>query len=265
MSGMASYNGTGPGIEKLIEEGQNIMVTDPKSEIIQPIKYYRLGYDYLFLAHEFNYKGEVIEALDITILFKVFDVSGMEVLFESTTDEMFDQRLYFKSGDSCFLNQLYQCLIDENGSVKIMPSLRFADELKNSDYRVTWKVEKYYKDISSEPREITEAEFNDIMCNNKDLFESAQNTCYFAQVVENPGGQQGIKYNVVAPKRSYRLDIITNDDILHPDLIQNDITSGDEARKLAGQLQHTLKGDQFFLLTCYVNGRVEIKGKMYLQ
>lgn len=70
---------------------------------------------------------------------------------------------------------------------------------------------------------------------------------------------------MVAPKRSYRLDIITNDDILHPDLIQNDITSGDEARKLAGQLQHTLKGDQFFLLTCYVNGQdANIVEKVYL-
>lgn len=264
MSGMASYNVTGPGIEKLIEEGQNIMVTDPKSEIIEQIKYYRLGYDYLFLAHEFNYKGETIEDLDITIMFKVFDVSGVEVLFESTTEEMSDQRLYFKSGDSCYLNQLYQCLIDEKGSVQILPSPRFADELKNSGYRVTWEDAKYYKDIAAEPREITEAEFADIMRNNKDLFESAQNTCYFAQVVDNPRGQKGIKYNVVAPKRSYRLDIITNDDILHPDIIQNDITSGDEARKLAGQLQHTLKGDQFFLLTCYVNGRVENSGKMYL-
>lgn len=264
MSGM-SNNGTIHAVEELIEDGQNIILTDPKSEIIDTIKYYRLGYDYLFLAHEFNYKGETIEALDITILFKVFDVSGAEVLFESTTDEMTDQRLYFKSGDSCYLNELYQCLIDEKGSVQILPSLRFADELKNSGYRVSCEVKGYYKDIAADLREITEAEFNDIMRNNKDLFESAQNTCYFTQVVENPGGQQGIKYDAVVPKRSYKLEIITNDNIQHPDLIQNDIASGDEARELAGQLQHTLNDDQFFLLTSFINGRVENKGKMYLQ
>lgn len=263
MSGMSSYNVTKLAVKELIEDDHDIIFIDSKSEILEPIKYYRLGYDYLFLVHEFNYKGEVIEALDITILFKVFDVSGVEVLFESSTDEMIDQRLYFKSGDSCYLNQLYQCLIDDHGSVKVMPSPRFADELKNSGYRVTREVEKYYKDIAAEPREITEAEFNDIMRNNKDQFESAQNTCYFTQEVENPRGQQGIKYNVVAPKRSYKLDIITNNDIHHPELIQNNIRSGDKARELASHLKHTLKDDQFFLLTNYVNGQVECSGKVY--
>ncbi|MFP3414331.1 hypothetical protein SB773_22520 [Bacillus sp. SIMBA_074] len=138
------------------------------------MKKYRLGYDYLFLAGKsFSYKDDFIGSMSVNVLFKVFDDVGNEQLFES--EELNDQRLYFKNGNSCYLTDLISCSIDIENILNFKPNIPLLIE---SGYSLQWEIDFYTKDLDEgilEPKEISEDEFMDIMKNNMDLFDNVDN------------------------------------------------------------------------------------------
>lgn len=241
------------------------------------MKKYRLGYDYLFIAKKpFNYKGDFIGAMSINVLFKVFDELDNEVLFES--NELEDQRLYFKNGNSCFLNDFYNCFIDKKNIFVLASNRPLTEE---SGYKFSFEIDSYTKDINSdfvlEPEFITRDEFIDIIKNNIDFFDistnnPAQSTCYFAnELKENEIPKiLGIKYLVVKPKERYVLEIVTKVEPIfrykscEPILIDDNILSIEVARKLVNSMKDSLRGKQFFLLTKYENERKIFWGKMHI-
>ncbi|OQR53187.1 hypothetical protein [Bacillus sp. CDB3] len=152
---------------------------------IKLIKKYRLGYDYLFLpSKSFSYKSDYLGSMSINVLFKVFDGEGNEKLFES--EELNDQKLYFENGNSCYLTNLISCSFDRENILNFEPNILW---IKQCDYQIEWEIDFYTKDLDEgilEPKNISEAEFMDIMKSNIDLFDNidnypTQNTSYFTQ------------------------------------------------------------------------------------
>lgn len=245
------------------------------------MKKYRLGYDYLFLANKsFDYKGDFIRTMAINVLFKVFDEDKNEMLFES--DNLEDQRLYFKNRNSCYVSDLYNCFIDKNYIFKLIPNISLLKEsgytVKTSIYSYTKAIDKgISKGIFLEPEIIEEDEFKDIMKNNINLFinatnSPAQSTSYFTEEVKENELPKilGKKYPKIAPKERFKLELVTNVERIfkykscNPILINNNISSAAEARKLAKSKENLLKGKQFFLLTKYENERLIFSGKLYI-
>lgn len=169
---------------------QNIELNNTKND--NKIKYYRLGYDYLFLPQSsFNYKNEYIGAMSINVLFKVYNEDGSEKLFETDEAELLDQAISYRDGEH-YLFQLIICSFDKEKIIKFNPNISLFKKKELIDFSFSWEIESYWKDIDIgilEPEKITETEFMDIMKNNKDIFDnidnqSAQNTTFFTQEVE---------------------------------------------------------------------------------
>ncbi|MBG9580424.1 hypothetical protein ABE42_14705, partial [Bacillus thuringiensis] len=57
------------------------------------------------------HKGEDVSSMSVYVLFQVFDENGQERLFES--EELEDQRLSLKNGESCYLTNLVRCSFDK--------------------------------------------------------------------------------------------------------------------------------------------------------
>ena len=73
------------------EDNQNEKIVE-KKKAIKGIRKYRLGYDYLFLPKRtFKYKGDLIGGISIMVLFKIYDVNGNEILFETKGEELKEQ------------------------------------------------------------------------------------------------------------------------------------------------------------------------------
>jgi hypothetical protein len=149
------------------------------------VKKYRLGYDYLFLSSKpFHYKGELIGAMSINVLFKVF-YEGEEQLFESE-EFLIDQKIQLDNGKTCYLSDLIRCSIDKKNIINFNPNMSL---IRNLDYSLSWEIDFYTKELSKgklEPTEISEAEFMDILKNNIALFDisnnhPAQTTSYFTK------------------------------------------------------------------------------------
>lgn len=251
-------------------------------EIIMAKKY-RLGYDYLFLSNEsFLVKEELISGLSINVLFKVFDKNGNEVLFES--DELIDQRLYFENGNSCYLSEFFRCFFDEKEGFVLEPNILL---LRESTYTISTEINSYMKDINtgekymgldiSEPCKISKEEFEYILFDNKKQFDNsdnypAQSTSYFTYELKDDELPEvsGLKYPEVEPRKRYVLEIVRNIEPVFkyatcdPLMVANNLSSSDDARKLAAYFWDTLEGNQFFLLTLYDNDRVSIRGKLYI-
>ncbi|KIQ91327.1 hypothetical protein RW25_06015 [Bacillus sp. L_1B0_8] len=148
---------------------------------------YRLGYDYVFIPNEpIAYKGEDVSSMSVYVLFQVFDENGQERLFES--EELEDQRLSLKNGESCYLTNLVRCSFDKE---TILSFERNQSVLKDSGYTIEWTIDSYSKDVGigfAEAQEISKEEWMDMMVQYRELFdnrdnESAQSVAYFTEEV----------------------------------------------------------------------------------
>lgn len=167
------------------------IINNPKVDIKRK---YRIGYDYLFLPKKsFMYKGDLIGATSITILFKILDVEGNEILFETTGNELKEQTLKLKNGEECYLCDLFKCYFDkelfkESNNFDFVPTIHVI----KSSYSVSFEIYSYTKDIDNgilEATEIDRNEFIDIMENHLDLFDTtdnkpAQSTSYVTEEIK---------------------------------------------------------------------------------
>lgn len=164
------------GISSTVKQAQRILV----EYIIKPIRKYRIGYDYLFLPKKtFEYKGDKIGAMSIIVLFKIFDIEGNEILFETKEEELKDQILKLKNGEECFLCNLLKCYFDKDKfkESNTFDFIQAVCEIK-SGYRVSFEINSYTKDIDNgilEPIQIEENEFLDIMQKHLELFDVTDN------------------------------------------------------------------------------------------
>ena len=149
---------------------------------IKGIRKYRLGYDFLFLPNRtFKYKGELIGGTSITVLFKIYDIDGNEILFETEEEELKEQTLKLKNGEECYLCDLFYCSFDkekfkEDQTFDFSPTMNVI----MSTCRIAMEIHSYTKDIEVrkvilKPENIDKEEFNDIMLNNLERFDVTDN------------------------------------------------------------------------------------------
>ncbi|KXA05067.1 MULTISPECIES: hypothetical protein [Clostridium] len=149
---------------------------------IKGIRKYRLGYDFLFLPNRtFKYKGELIGGTSITVLFKVYDIDGNEILFETEGEELKEQTIKLKNGEECYLCDLFYCSFDkekfkEDQTFDFSPTMNVI----MSNCRIAMEIHSYTKDIEVrkvifEPENIDRKEFNDIILNNLERFDVTDN------------------------------------------------------------------------------------------
>ncbi|MGG1571667.1 hypothetical protein [Fictibacillus sp. NRS-1165] len=153
------------------------------------MKHYRLGYDYMFLAHDpFTHNDETIGGLTIFVLFKVFDADGNEKLFAA--DELADQKLYLENGSSYWLTSLIHCSISKEKGMHFTPDL---ERLKDSGYTIQFEIDSYFKNEELGPafldsKEIPRDEFMQLLNTYIDRFDNsdnrpAQSTAYFTKEI----------------------------------------------------------------------------------
>lgn len=163
------------------ENNQNEKIVEKKKDI-KGIRKYRLGYDYLFLPKRtFKYKGDLIGGTSIMVLFKIYDMNGNEILFETEGEELKEQTIKLKNGEECYLCELFYCsfnkdLFKDNQTFDFSPTMNVI----MSNCRIAMEIHSYTKDIEVrkvilEPENIDREEFNDIMLNNLDLFDVTDN------------------------------------------------------------------------------------------
>lgn len=158
-------------------------------------KMYKLGYDYLFLpTKDIEYKGNLIGAMSVDVLFTVKDGEGKELYFDSTNLD--NQLLYDKNGKGFYLSEFILCSFDINEILSFRPNIKLLSTL-NMDYSISFEVARYWKDISMngdffelQPTIITKGEFHEIMNMHGELFDNtnnrpAQTTAFFALEVVN--------------------------------------------------------------------------------
>ena len=185
-------------LKELVEskENKNDKKAVEKKKMIKGIRKYRLGYDYVFLPKKpFMYKGDLIGATSIMVLFKIYDMNGNEILFETEGEELKEQTLKLKNGEECYLSELFYCYFDkelfkDNQTFDFSPTMNVII----SNCRVAMKIQTYTKDLLVrelilEPVIIEKNEFDDIISNNLELFDvtnnkPAQSTSYIAEEVK---------------------------------------------------------------------------------
>lgn len=155
------------------------------------MKKYRLGYDYLFTVNNpFMYKGDYIGGTSVNVLFKVFDVKGKEIFFESE-NELNDRKLDFGNGNKFYLFEFIRCCIDTENVLNFEPNIQIIREFGCS-YNLEWEKTSYTKEILIdgvlESKDISEVEFMELMKNNMELFDNrnnypAQTTLFFTQEI----------------------------------------------------------------------------------
>ena len=153
-----------------------------RKKTIKGIRKYRLGYDFLFLPNRtFKYKGELIGGASIMVLFKIYDVNGNEILFETEEEDLKEQPLKIKNGEECYLCDLFYCSFDKD-KFKEDQTFDFSPTMNviMSNCRITMEIHSYTKDIEVrkvilEPENISREEFNDIMLNNLERFDVTDN------------------------------------------------------------------------------------------
>lgn len=177
------------GIASTEEEAKKILL----EYISKPTRKYRLGYDYVFLPKKsFEYKGDKIGSMSIIVLFKIFDIEGNEILFETKEEKLKEKPLKLVNGEKYYLCDLFKCcfnkeLFRKSKTFNFIPTKKIIID----NYIVVMDINFYTKDIDkdiSEPVQIEEKEFNDIMLKNLDLFnvsdnKPAQSTSYITEEV----------------------------------------------------------------------------------
>lgn len=178
-------------IEVCLKELEDYLKTKEKNKdekivknkkAIKGIRKYRLGYDFLFLPNRtFKYKGELIGGTSIMVLFKIYDMNGNEILFETEGEELKEQTIKLKNGEECYLCDLFYCSFDkekfkEDQTFDFSPTMNVII----SNCRIAMEIHSYTKDIEVrkvilEPENIDREEFNDIMLNNLERFDVTDN------------------------------------------------------------------------------------------
>ncbi|MNW32193.1 hypothetical protein D3C74_91310 [compost metagenome] len=148
---------------------------------------FRIGYVYHFNAHKPVYhEGQLIGGMSVGILFKVLNLEGIEVFFESNEEKEFFLEL---EGERYSLGNSINCSFDKKKIIKIQPRDNLL--IKFKDIKVNWEIYDFTKDVGEGmliPHEVTEDIFKEIMEKNIDAFdnsdnESAQSLAYFTQKV----------------------------------------------------------------------------------
>jgi len=148
---------------------------------------YRLGYDYVFIPNEpIVNNGEDVSSMSVHVLFQVFDENGQERLFED--QELIEQRLFLKNGESCYLTDIVRCSFDKETILSFERNQRL---LEDSGYTVNWRIDAYFKDIGivyAKGQEISKEEWMGMMVHYRELFDnrdnySAQSCAYFTEKV----------------------------------------------------------------------------------
>lgn len=130
------------------ENNQNEKIVE-KKKAIKGIRKYRLGYDYLFLPKRtFKYKGDLIGGTSIMVLFKIYDMNGNEILFETEGEELKEQTIKLKNGEECYLCELFYCSFDkelfkDNQTFDFSPTMNVI----MSNCRIAMEIHSYTKDI----------------------------------------------------------------------------------------------------------------------
>ncbi|WP_283697852.1 hypothetical protein [Clostridium perfringens] len=178
-------------IEVCLKELEDYLKTKEKNKdekivknkkAIKGIRKYRLGYDFLFLPNRtFKYKGELIGGTSIMVLFKIYDMNGNEILFETEGEELKEQTIKLKNGEECYLCDLFYCSFDkekfkEDQTFDFSPTMNVI----MSNCRIAMEIHSYTKDIEVrkvilEPENVDREEFNDIMLNNLERFDVTDN------------------------------------------------------------------------------------------
>ncbi|WP_336458154.1 hypothetical protein [Bacillus cereus] len=107
---------------------------------------------------------------------------------KNKSEELEDQRLSLKNGESCYLTNLVRCSFDKE---TILSFERNQSVLKDSGYTIEWTIDSYSKDVGigfAEAQEISKEEWMDMMVQYRELFdnrdnESAQSVAYFTEEV----------------------------------------------------------------------------------
>ena len=135
-------------------------------------------------SKEDNQNEKIVEkkkAIKIMVLFKIYDVNGNEILFETKGEELKEQTIKLKNGEECYLSELFYCSFDkelfkENQTFDFSPTMNVI----MSNCRIAMEIHSYTKDIEVrkvilEPENIDREEFNDILLNNLELFDVTDN------------------------------------------------------------------------------------------
>ncbi|MDE5771329.1 MAG: hypothetical protein K2I06_06835 [Ruminococcus sp.] len=139
------------------------------------MKKYRLNYDKLFIVkggiEGFEYKGEIIEALQIYFEYRVLDKTGYEKFFICSDNEEMTEQLI----DGYDLNSFYKCSFDR--SRKLGYSMTPTEIALKSDYDVVYNVDCCFKVLRDEeyPILISHEEFCDILLSNAEHFDISGN------------------------------------------------------------------------------------------
>lgn len=157
----------------------NISELDRIIPSIEIKKDHRICYDFLFLAHDpIETKEEIISGLSIMVMFKLFDQSGKEILFDSKTqDEILLDQLPTGRVYAC---DLVKCSYDPKAVVKIEAKNKWIKELFGDSLTIDWEIIRYQKDVmiasnTAEQREITKEEFMKIAKTYSDRFNNSDN------------------------------------------------------------------------------------------
>jgi len=153
------------------------------------MKRYRQGYDYLFLPNKYLIeKNEMIGALCICVLIKVFDKSGNEIVFE-TENEPKEQRIKTDKRFSKYLSDFFECSFNKDNLFSFAQT-RFV---RNSKFTISYEIHHYDKNILKDsglvPEFIEKVEFENLFRKNIALFDnpdnySAQTTSWFWEEVK---------------------------------------------------------------------------------
>ncbi len=139
------------------------------------MKKYRLNYDKLFIAkggiEGFEYKGEIIETLQIYFEYRVLDKTGYEKFFNCSDDEDMKEQLI----DGYDLNSFYKCCFDRDS--KCGYTMTPTEIAEKSDFDVIYNVDCCFKVLRDEayPTLISYEEFCDILLNNAEHLDISGN------------------------------------------------------------------------------------------
>lgn len=139
------------------------------------MKKFRKGYEFTFLPKggSFNYNNELIGAMSLGVVYKLFNVDGQETLF--TESEANEYGLIHSEDGSYPINALLKVSFDRENILKFTPNKTLLDE---ANLQLQWEINYYDKDIGNGflvGKESTEEEFMDIMKNNIERFDNPDN------------------------------------------------------------------------------------------
>lgn len=139
------------------------------------MKKFRKGYEFTFLPKggSFTYNNEMIGAMSLGIVYKLYNTEGQEILF--TESEANEYGMFHSENESYSIKALLEVSFDRESILKFTPN---KARLAEADLQFQWEINYYDKDIGNGflvGEESTEEEFMDIMKNNIERFDNPDN------------------------------------------------------------------------------------------